>query len=90
VTYKSLEHTHLLAAQLGVTNNQIIHKQKTKIIAVLHPHNFHALKYPPYKIVHISHALLIFIVFLILPATESLFCVWQKKITKVEINYTES
>ena len=45
---------------------------------VLRPHNFHALKYPPYQIFHISHALLIFIIFLILPTTECVFNVWQK------------
>ena len=49
-------------------------RQKKKI-SVLHPHNFHALKYPPYQIFHISHALLIFIIFLTLPATKSVFSV---------------
>jgi hypothetical protein len=72
----SLRHTHLLVVHLSVTNNQIIHKhQAEKNFSVLHPHNFHTPKFPPHKIFHISHALLIFIIFLILCATESVFSV---------------
>jgi hypothetical protein len=57
-------------------NNQIIRKhQREKNFLILHPHNFHALKYPPYQIFHISHGLLNFIIFLILPATKSVFSV---------------
>jgi hypothetical protein len=52
------------------------------------PQNFHALKYTPHKILHISHALLV-IIFLIIPATESIFSVGQK-FTKLKIKNIQS
>ena len=75
LTYYSLHNTHLLVGHLCVTDNQIIHKPQTEKILVFHPHNFHVLIYTPYQITHISHALLIFIIFLIIPAAESVFSV---------------
>ena len=83
------EFSAFLVAHDGGTNYQIIHKYQAEKILFLHPHNFHALKYPPYHIYHISHTLFIFIIFFILPALKvNSEC--DKKVNKYEIKYIHS
>jgi hypothetical protein len=65
-------------AKVSVSNKQNIQKYQKEKTLVFHPHNFHALKYLPYKIFRISHASFIFINFLTLPASERVFRVCPK------------
>jgi len=79
VTYYSLHHTHLLVAHVSVTDNQIIHKHQTqKKFFSSSPPQFPHTEIPSITDFSYIWCFLVFIIFLILPATESVLSVRQK------------